>query len=57
MEIRKIIKTGSSLAVVIPAETVKRMNLKQGDTVAWINGAIVKIAEIRSDENESKNKI
>ena len=50
MEIRKIIKTGSSLAVVIPAETVKRMNLKQGDTVAWVNGAIVKIAEIRSDE-------
>ena len=53
METRKIIKTGSSLAVVIPAETVKELNLKQGDTVAWVNGAIVKIAEIeniRSDE-------
>ena len=57
METRKIIKSGNSLAVVIPAETVKKMNLKQGDTVAWVNGAIVKVAEIRSDENESKNKI
>ena len=48
METRKIIKSGSSLAVVIPAETVKRMNLKQGDTVAWVNGAIVKIAEVKN---------
>ena len=52
METRKIIKTGSSLAVVIPAETVKELNLKKGDTVAWVNGAIVKIAEIRSDVDE-----
>ena len=43
METRKIIKSGSSLAVVIPAETVKQMDLKKGDTVAWVNGAIVKI--------------
>ena len=57
METRKIIKSGSSLAVVIPAETVKQMELKKGDTVAWVNGAIVKVSEIRSDENESKNKI
>lgn len=48
METRKIIKSGCSLAVVIPAETVKQMNLKQGDTVAWVNGAIVKIAEIKN---------
>ena len=52
METRKIIKSGSSLAVVIPAETVKKMNLKQGDTVAWINGAIVKIAEIKNIKEE-----
>jgi len=53
METRKIIKSGNSLAVVIPAETVKELKLKKGDTVAWVNGAIVKIAEvenIRSDE-------
>ena len=43
METRKIIKSGNSLAVVIPAETVKKMNLKQGDTVAWVNGAIIKV--------------
>ena len=48
METRKIIKTVQSLAVVIPAETVKQMNLKQGDTVAWVNGAIVKIAEVEN---------
>ena len=52
METRKIIKTGSSLAVVIPAETVKQMNLKQGDTVAWVNGAIVKIAEVKNIKEE-----
>ena len=45
METRKIIKSGNSLAVVIPAETAKRLKLKKGDTVAWVNGAIVKIAE------------
>ena len=54
METRKITKVGSSLAVVIPAETVKRMNLKQGDTVAWVNGAIVKIAEIENIKEEKK---
>ena len=48
METRKIIKFGSSLAVVIPAETVKQMNLKKGDTIAWVNGAIVKIAEVEN---------
>ena len=48
METRKIIKSGSSLAVVIPAETVKQMNLKKGDTIAWVNGAIVKIAEVEN---------
>lgn len=50
METRKIIKSGSSLAVVIPAETVKQMDLKQGDTVAWVNGAIIKIAEIKEEK-------
>ena len=46
METRKIIKSGSSLAVVIPASVVEQMQLKKGDTVAWVNGAIVKIAEV-----------
>ena len=52
METRKIIKSGSSLTVVIPAEMVKQMNLKQGDTVAWVNGAIVKIAEVKNIKEE-----
>ena len=52
METRKIIKLGSSLAVVIPAETVKQMDLKKGDTVAWVNGAIVKIAEVKNIKEE-----
>ena len=52
METRKIIKSGSSLAVVIPAETVKQMDLKKGDTVAWVNGAIVKIAEVKNIKEE-----
>ena len=52
METRKVIKSGNSLAVVIPAETVKKMNLKQGDTVAWVNGAIVKIAEVKNIKEE-----
>ena len=47
METRKIIKTGSSLAVVIPAETVKELKLKKGDTVAWIGNKIVRIAEVK----------
>ena len=47
METRKIIKTGQSLAVVIPAETVKRLKLKKGDIVVWVNDAIVKIAEVK----------
>ena len=46
METRKIIKSGSSLAVVIPATVVEQMQLKKGDTVAWVNGAIVKIMEV-----------
>ena len=52
METRKVIKFGSSLAVVIPAETVKDLKLKKGDTVAWVNGAIVKIAEVKSLKEE-----
>lgn len=43
METRKIIKSGSSLAVVIPASVVEQMQLKKGDTVAWINGTLVKV--------------
>ena len=53
METRKVIKTGSSLAVVIPAETVKELNLKKGDTVAWVNGAIVKVEEIKNIRREA----
>ena len=50
METRKIIKSGSSLAVVIPAETVKQMDLKKGDTVAWVNNGIVKIKEVTNEK-------
>ena len=46
METRKIIKSGSSLAVVIPASLVEQLQLKKGDTVAWVNGAIVKVVEV-----------
>ena len=46
METRKIIKSGCSLAVVIPAAVVEQLKLKKGDTVAWVNGAIVKIMEV-----------
>ena len=46
METRKIIKSGSSLAVVIPASLVEQLQLKKGDTIAWVNGAIVKIMEV-----------
>ena len=52
METRKIIKSGSSLAVVIPAETVKQMDLKKGIYRDWVNGAIVKIAEIKNIKEE-----
>ena len=54
METRKIIKSGSSLAVVVPAETVKELKLKKGDTVAWVNGAIVKRAEIEKIRSAEK---
>lgn len=47
MQTRTIFQKGNSLAVVIPAETVKKMNIKQGDTIAWVNGAIVKIMEVK----------
>lgn len=50
METRKIIKSGSSLAVVIPASVVKQLKLKKGDTVAWVNGAIVKIKEVTNEK-------
>ena len=50
MEIRKIIKTGSSLAVVIPASVVEQMQLKKGDTVAWIKNGIVKIMEVTNEK-------
>ena len=50
METRKIIKSGSSLAVVIPAEIVARLKLKKGDTVAWVNDAIIKIVDITKGE-------
>ena len=46
METRKIFNIGSSLAVVIPASLVEQLQLKKGDTVAWVNGAIVKVVEV-----------
>ena len=50
METRKIIKLGCSLAVVIPASLVEQLQLKKGDTVAWVNGAIVKIMEVQNEK-------
>ena len=50
METRKIIKSGNSLAVVIPAETVKQLKLKKGDTIAWVNNGIVKIKEVTNEK-------
>jgi antitoxin component of MazEF toxin-antitoxin module len=50
METRKIIKSGSSLAVVIPASVVKQLKIKKGDTVAWVNNGIVKIKEVVTNE-------
>ena len=50
METRKIIKMGSSLAVVIPAAAVEQMQLKKGDTVAWIKNEIVKIKEVTNEK-------
>ena len=50
METRKIIKSGSSLAVVIPASVVKQLKLKKGDTVAWVNNGIVKIKEVTNEK-------
>ena len=49
METRKIIKSGSSLAVVIPSSVVKQLKLKKGDTVAWVNNGIVKIMEVTNE--------
>ena len=46
METRNIFNIGSSLAVVIPASLVEQLQLKKGDTVAWVNGAIVKVVEV-----------
>lgn len=45
METRNIFKVGSSLAVVIPASLVEQLKLKKGDTVAWVDGKIIKIME------------
>ena len=53
METRKIIKSGNSLAVVIPAEIVKELNLKKGDTVAWIKNGIVKIMEVGNEGQDN----
>jgi len=49
METRKIIKSGSSLAVVIPSSVVKQLKLKKGDAVAWVNNGIVKVAEVTNE--------
>ena len=46
MQTRLIFEKGNSLAVVIPASLVEQLQLKKGDTVAWVNGAIVKIMEV-----------
>lgn len=46
METRKIIKLGYSLAVVIPLSVVEQLQLKKGDTVAWVNNGIVKVVEV-----------
>ena len=46
METRSIFNIGSSLAVVIPASLVEQLQLKKGDTVAWVNGTIVKVVEV-----------
>jgi antitoxin component of MazEF toxin-antitoxin module len=32
-KIRKVIKTGNSLALTIPAKTIKEFNIKEGDVV------------------------
>lgn len=50
METRKIIKSGCSLAVVIPSSLVEQMQLKKGDTVAWVNNGIVKILEVTNEK-------
>lgn len=50
MQTRLIFKKGSSLAVVIPASMVEQLQLKKGDTVAWVNGAIVKVVEVTKRE-------
>lgn len=50
METRSIFNIGSSLAVVIPASLVEQLQLKKGDTVAWVNGAIVKVVEVTKRE-------
>ena len=50
METRKIIKAGYSLAVVIPASVVEQMQLKKGDTVAWVNNGIIKIMEVTNEK-------
>ena len=50
METRKIIKSGNSLAVVIPASVVEQMQLKKGDTVAWVNNGIIKIMEVTNEK-------
>ena len=52
METRNVFNIGSSLAVVIPASLVEQLQLKKGDTVAWVNGAIVKIAEIKGEDTK-----
>jgi antitoxin component of MazEF toxin-antitoxin module len=46
METRNIFNIGNSLAVVIPVSLVEQLQLKKGDTVAWVNGAIVKVVEV-----------
>ena len=50
METRNVFNIGSSLAVVIPASLVEQLQLKKGDTVAWVNGAIVKIMEVQNEK-------
>ena len=33
-KIRKVIKTGNSLALTIPSKTIKQFNIKEGDVVS-----------------------
>lgn len=53
---RKIIKIGSSKGITIPEETMRKLNLKQGERVEVTFNKENRVIEVKPIKKESKDK-